>query len=433
MQDLLLNPKFRAVDSSGNPLSGGKLYTYVVGTTTPKTTYSDHAKTSANANPVILDALGEAVVIPADSGGYKLLLKDSSDATVTGWPIDNVYGMLGPILVSVYANETAVKAGSGTTDCEIGLDQATGNRYTWDDDNSKWRIQPGNVYATDPSASDFTIEDNTIIMNSTSDALKRWDAVGTSWVNVVAESFTASSAPGAIFNRPTFTWSSATTITISPFAMHHKGTTEQTVFSDASAITFVFGSGGSNGGSTNLAGDDWYYLYLDDSAIDDDGDGEIEADNLIALTEEPVWDETAHAWIGQTDSNDRCIGAFRTDGGDLVHFHHSGDYMLYYEEIEDLAPIDIDDTWTDVTLTLPKFARSAMVGFLNGGYNTDFFYRPNGVTSASEGHLIGNQSKNVNSVRVITDSSHVIELKSDVPSTGTIAAYTSGYFFPNGM
>ena len=35
-------PKFQAFDSNGDPLSGGKVYTYQPGTSTPMTTYSDY-------------------------------------------------------------------------------------------------------------------------------------------------------------------------------------------------------------------------------------------------------------------------------------------------------------------------------------------------------------------------------------------------------
>lgn len=80
-------PQFQAVDSSGNPLSGGKLYTYVTGTTTNKATYSDYALTTPNANPVVLDSRGEAEVY--GTGVYKFVLKDSSDTTI--WTIDPAY------------------------------------------------------------------------------------------------------------------------------------------------------------------------------------------------------------------------------------------------------------------------------------------------------------------------------------------------------
>ncbi len=78
--------KFQAFDSTGAPLSGGKLHTYEPGTTTNKTTYSDSDLTSANANPVVLDSRGEAAIF--GSGSYKFVLKDSDDVTI--WTVDDV-------------------------------------------------------------------------------------------------------------------------------------------------------------------------------------------------------------------------------------------------------------------------------------------------------------------------------------------------------
>lgn len=82
---------FRAFDSNGDPLNGGKLYTYEAGTSTPKTTYSDSTGLIgvANTNPVILDQYGYANVW-LGSGGYKFILKTSADATL--WTIDNIGG-----------------------------------------------------------------------------------------------------------------------------------------------------------------------------------------------------------------------------------------------------------------------------------------------------------------------------------------------------
>jgi len=86
---LMQSPKFQVVDSAGAPLSGGKLYTYGSGTTTPKATYSDRGLTTPNANPVVLDSRGEAVVWLA-LGAYKFVLKTSADVTV--WTVDEIYG-----------------------------------------------------------------------------------------------------------------------------------------------------------------------------------------------------------------------------------------------------------------------------------------------------------------------------------------------------
>lgn len=74
------------VDSSGNPLSAGKVYTYSTGTTTPKSLYTDKALTSAAANPLILSANGTAQVYA--NGAYKFVVKTSADATVATW--DNI-------------------------------------------------------------------------------------------------------------------------------------------------------------------------------------------------------------------------------------------------------------------------------------------------------------------------------------------------------
>lgn len=74
-------------DNNGDPLSAGKLYTYLAGTSTPSPTYSEYTLTTANANPVVLDAAGRCVLY-LDSLSYKFILKDSNDATI--WTQDNL-------------------------------------------------------------------------------------------------------------------------------------------------------------------------------------------------------------------------------------------------------------------------------------------------------------------------------------------------------
>lgn len=79
-------------DDNGDPLSGGKLYTYSAGTTTNKTTYQDDAGSSSHANPIILDSAGR---IPAEvwgtTGAYKLKLDNSLDSTI--WTVDDLVGI----------------------------------------------------------------------------------------------------------------------------------------------------------------------------------------------------------------------------------------------------------------------------------------------------------------------------------------------------
>jgi hypothetical protein len=67
-------------DDNGNPLSGGKLYTYAATTTTPKATYTTEAGDIESPNPVILDSAGRATFFI--SGSYRFDLYDSSDVLV---------------------------------------------------------------------------------------------------------------------------------------------------------------------------------------------------------------------------------------------------------------------------------------------------------------------------------------------------------------
>ena len=45
-------------DNNGVILSGGKIYTYAAGTTTPQVTYTNSSGTTPHANPIVLDSAG---------------------------------------------------------------------------------------------------------------------------------------------------------------------------------------------------------------------------------------------------------------------------------------------------------------------------------------------------------------------------------------
>jgi len=82
-------------DNSGQVLTGGKLYTYLAGTTTSATTYTTNVGNVANSNPIILDAAGR---VPSSgevwltSGiSYKFVLKTSTDVQL--WSVDNLNGI----------------------------------------------------------------------------------------------------------------------------------------------------------------------------------------------------------------------------------------------------------------------------------------------------------------------------------------------------
>jgi len=101
-------------DNSGNPLTGGKLYSYQAGTTTPQTTYTTAAGNVAHANPIILDSAGRVATgeiwLTAGSN-YKFVLADSNDVVLATW--DNITGINGTGIAANAVNVVYDPAGVG--------------------------------------------------------------------------------------------------------------------------------------------------------------------------------------------------------------------------------------------------------------------------------------------------------------------------------
>ena len=75
-------------DVNGNPLTGGLLYSYIAGTTIPTDTYTNLSGLTANTNPIVLDARGEADVWLSSAFSYKFKLAFSDGTEI--WTVDNV-------------------------------------------------------------------------------------------------------------------------------------------------------------------------------------------------------------------------------------------------------------------------------------------------------------------------------------------------------
>ena len=114
-------PKLQFFDANGNPLVGGKLYSYAAGTTTPLATYTGNTTTTANTNPVILNSRGEAGVW-LSSSYYKLKLTDSNDVEI--WTVDNVGGFatMADLTAAIAALTASLASSSGSS--MIGFIQA---------------------------------------------------------------------------------------------------------------------------------------------------------------------------------------------------------------------------------------------------------------------------------------------------------------------
>lgn len=121
MSDLLPVLRSRYFDDNGDPLAGGKLYSYIAGTSAPTSTFTDQSGNTPNANPVILDANGEASVWIAD-GLYKFILKDANDVVqfttdfVSGPSSGSGSSPSGWTLYTVTNGQTASDLAGQTTD-----------------------------------------------------------------------------------------------------------------------------------------------------------------------------------------------------------------------------------------------------------------------------------------------------------------------------
>jgi hypothetical protein len=97
--------------NSGTPLSGGLLYTYSAGTTTPLATYTTAAGTTANSNPIVLNSAGrlDSEVWLTSTLTYKFVLKDSGGVTIATY--DDIPGIGS---VSGLTSGTSILSGNGS-------------------------------------------------------------------------------------------------------------------------------------------------------------------------------------------------------------------------------------------------------------------------------------------------------------------------------
>jgi hypothetical protein len=114
------------LDDSGTPLSGGKIYTYAAGTTTPQTTFTSRSGLVANANPIILDAAGRTPeqIWATEGLLYKYVVADSNDVVIRTW--DNIGGS---VVASDLAQDLANTTDNSKGDALIGFKQSNASGF----------------------------------------------------------------------------------------------------------------------------------------------------------------------------------------------------------------------------------------------------------------------------------------------------------------
>jgi hypothetical protein len=81
---------FQGFGLNGQIASGGLLYTYLAGTSTPTATYPNATSVIPNTNPIVLNSLGQAEVWLVPGQAYKFNLTDANGNQIPNYPVDNV-------------------------------------------------------------------------------------------------------------------------------------------------------------------------------------------------------------------------------------------------------------------------------------------------------------------------------------------------------
>jgi acetolactate synthase small subunit len=113
--------------NTGAVLTGGKIYTYLAGTTTPATAYTTSSGAIAWTNPIVLDAAGRVPsggeIWITDGITYKFVLKDSNDVLIATY--DNISG-INSNFISFTNQQQIVTATAGQTVFNLSISYQPG-------------------------------------------------------------------------------------------------------------------------------------------------------------------------------------------------------------------------------------------------------------------------------------------------------------------
>ena len=277
MASLTPTPKQQIYGSDGNPLVGGKIYTYAAGTTTPLATYTDAGAGTANTNPIILNSLGQANIWLAPSSSYKFSVYTSADVLL--YTVDNIATPIDYLsLVTSLASPPPIGSTAPNTGAFTTLAATTGTITTVNSTTvSATTVNATTVTATGTvTAETLTFEGGGSLTKPPESAIKP---------------ITASVAANAL------------TVTLNPTTLDFRSATltSGTVVSRlvSSAISVVVSSG-STLGTTSAVQSRIAVL-----AIDNAGTVELAVVNIaggISLTEIGVINTTAEGGAGAADS-----------------------------------------------------------------------------------------------------------------------------------
>jgi parallel beta-helix repeat protein len=141
--------------NTGAVLTGGKLYTYLAGTTTPTPAYTSSNGATPWANPIVLDAAGRVSgsgeIWLTDGINYKFVLKDSNDVLIATY--DNISGINSNFLAFVNQQQIiTATAGQTVFNLSISYQPGTNSLSVFVDGVNQYG--PGAQYAYTETDSD---------------------------------------------------------------------------------------------------------------------------------------------------------------------------------------------------------------------------------------------------------------------------------------
>jgi hypothetical protein len=183
--------QLQSFTNQGVILSGGLIYTYLAGTTTPQATYADSGAVVTNANPIVLDSSGRLTTSIWVSAGVvlKIIIKDSSGNTLA--TVDNIASIndIGSILASPGTI-------GGTTPGAGNFSSLTVSGSTTFGGNVTGQVVTANTYFTGPIGSATPAAGSFTTVNASSDIFTTQNGSGASLYATSYDSTSSTSAYG---------------------------------------------------------------------------------------------------------------------------------------------------------------------------------------------------------------------------------------------
>lgn len=169
MSQLFTLPQAVRIDSTGAPYAGAKIHFYLTGTTTDTNTYTDSARTTPHANPVVAGADGQfAPIYLAPTITYRAYIVQSDDTLIKD---------VDPIGTPLTSSDIAVVDTAGyyagteveTVLADLGLNYAkksVANTWSADQTFSAANLQMADNIIQRPTLKDFGITHNDLTQST---------------------------------------------------------------------------------------------------------------------------------------------------------------------------------------------------------------------------------------------------------------------------